>query len=219
MKVNVYRWHKVSFRKHSILCHMFVLSVSIESQEPCKCSSQITFTTPCQSLHLTDINECRLLLHNTVQYSSQIQQTDTPFSYSKEKATIYVSMLVCVCEQDRKTVAVRWSLFPRQQQAPYRPHKLDSDPRTGFPLTPCLCRARADPACDSSRLCVMASVLLAFHNRPQLPELFPSPSHLTAMKERLLHTLKSHFRRSIWQNANSLGHINVLFILCDLRNY
>lgn len=97
--------------------------------------------------------------------------------------------------------------------------KLDRDPRTGFPLTPCLCRARADPACDSSRPCVTASVLLAFHNRPQLPELFPSPSHLTAMKERLLHTLKSHFRRSTRQNANSLGHINVLFLLCDLRNY
>lgn len=57
--------------------------------------SQMTFTTPCQSLRLTDINECRLLV---TQYSAVkctwIQQTDTPFRYSKDKAAIYT---VCVC--------------------------------------------------------------------------------------------------------------------------
>lgn len=39
--------------------------------------------------------------------------------------------------------------------------------------------------------CVMASVLLAFHNRPRLPELFPSPSDLTAMKEISTHLKES----------------------------
>lgn len=145
-------------------------------------------------------------------------QTDTPFRYSKDKTAIYnICACICLCahcmcEQDRNSVGS--SLFPRQQQAPYHPRKLDNDPRTGFPLTPCLCRARADPACESSRLCVTASVLLAFHKRPQLPELFPIASHLTALSERLLHTLKSHFRLSTRPNANSLGHSNIYCLYC-----
>lgn len=117
-----------------------------------------------------------------------------------------------MCEQDRNSVGS--SLFPRQQQVSYHPRKLDNNPRMGFPLTTCLCRARADPASDSSHLCVTASVLLAFHKRPQLPELFPIASHLTAMSERLLHTSKSHFRLSTRQNANSPGHSTIYCLYC-----
>lgn len=102
-------------------------------------------------------------------------------------ACVLRSYARCMREHDRNPVAIGSSLFPRQWQAPYHPHTLDNDPRAGFPLTPSLGRARADPACDSSRLCVMAVFSCRFttthrsshsHERqrersPHLKESFP----------------------------------------------
>lgn len=159
-----------------VTCLFVVLSVSIESQEPCKCSKPNYF--------YHTLSKSASHRHKWLPIIIHTMQCSKVHGYSKQTlplATVKIKPLFmylclyahCKCEQDRKTVAVRWSLFPRQQQAPYHPHKLDSDPRTGFPLTHCLCRARADPACDSSRLCVTASVLLAFHNAHSSLNSFP----------------------------------------------
>lgn len=163
----------------------------------------MTFTTPCQSLHLRDINDCWSLL---TQYSAVkctwIQQTDTPFRYSKDKAAIYDA---CVCIPaacvNRNSVAVSSSLFSMATARSTTPtHARHWYPRAGFPL-------RAEqilPVTVVGRLCVTASVLLAFHNRLQLLEHLPSPSALTASPH-----LKESLPATAWQNTDSLEHVNV----------
>lgn len=134
--------------------------------------------------------------------NTRTEQTDTPSEYSNDKSLycdrwgLYAH---CTREQDRNSVAIRSSLFPRQRRAPHHPHMADIDPQVGFPLT--------DPACDSSHLCVMAVFSWRF-----------TTTHRSLSSERFLRTLNSHFRFSSGHNADSLGHSHfpIVYTVCSL---
>lgn len=180
MKVNVY---SILLNTHFIWSHVCLLSYQCQ-QSPNKHSKpndfHHTLSKSAPHRHKRYIND-----YYSTQYSTHGYCKQTLLSGTVKIKLLFimyasVTMLVCMLHVWTRqelggsriifvSKATASTLTPTQAR--------QTIPERGFLSHLAFAEPVYDPVCDSSRLCVTASVLLAFHKRPQLPEIFSFSSH------------------------------------------